>query len=289
LVPQIVEQFANEKEPQMYNAKTIANFFDDYGEKEWNRLTATPRDQVSFYIHKHYLEKFIKAGDSVLEAGAGAGRFTIELAKLGAQITVGDISKVQLGLNEKHVKEAGLEDFVNERVQLDITKLKNVSDNSFDAVVCYGGPISYVMNKAELAIAELLRVVKPKGFLFIGVMSLLGVTRSFFESITTVEGYPKILNGINQDEVLVQGLAHAPFKMYRFSELKTLLKKFPCEVVAASAANYISPGRDEFLQTHLQTEELRQMFLAWELDFCAEEGALDGGTHIIVVVQKDQS
>ena len=76
----------------MYDSQTIANYFDDYGEKEWERLEATPRDQVSFHIHTHYLQKFIKAGDGVLEAGAGAGRFTIELAKLGAKITVGDIS-----------------------------------------------------------------------------------------------------------------------------------------------------------------------------------------------------
>ena len=79
-----------------------------YGEKEWNRLTATPRDQVSFHIHTHYLKKFIRAGDKVLEAGAGAGRFTIELAKLGASITVGDVSKVQLELNKKYVKEAAM-------------------------------------------------------------------------------------------------------------------------------------------------------------------------------------
>ena len=271
----------------MYNAQTISDFFDTYGEKEWERLVATPRDQVSFYIHTHYLQKFIKAGDNVLEAGAGAVRFTIELAKLGATITVGDISKIQLELNEKYVKEVGLETQVKERVELDITNLKNFSDKSFDTVVCYGGPISYVLDKGEQAIGELLRVTKAGGYVFISVMSLLGVTRSLFEVVTTLEGYPDILKPVNKNGMLDDKLGHTALKMYRYSELKTLLQKFPCKVVAASAANYLSLGRDEFLATHLQNEELRKLFFSWELDYCAEEGAIDGGSHMIAVVQKD--
>jgi ubiquinone/menaquinone biosynthesis C-methylase UbiE len=271
----------------MYDSQTLAKFFDDYGEKEWNRLTATPRDQVSFYIHTHYLQKFIKAGDRVLEAGAGAGRFTIELAKLGANITVGDISNVQLELNEKYVKEVGLEAQVKKRVELDITNLKNFSDHSFDVVVCYGGPVSYVLDKAEQAVSEMLRVTKLGGYLFISVMSLLGVTRSLFENVTTIESYPEIVNRVNKDGTLDKSNGHTPLKMYRFSELKMLLQQFSCKLVAASAANYLSPGRDQFLEAHLQDDELRRNFFAWELDYCAEEGAIDGGTHMIVVVQKE--
>jgi ubiquinone/menaquinone biosynthesis C-methylase UbiE len=272
----------------MYNAQTIADFFDNYGEKEWERLVATPRDQVSFYIHTHYLQKFIRAGDSVLEAGAGAGRFTIELAKLGANITVGDISKVQLELNEKYVKQAAFEERVEARVQLDITSLAEFEDNQFDAVVCYGGPLSYVLDKAEQAVNEMLRVTKPGGHIFLSVMSYLGITRSLFELITTLKNYPEVVNRVNANGLLTpDDGAHHAHKAYRYRELKKLLQASPCKIVAASAANYLSLGRDEFLQTHLQTEELKQMFLAWELDFCAEEGAVDGGTHMIVVVQKD--
>ncbi len=272
----------------MYNAKTISEYFDTYGEKEWDRLEATPRDQVSFYIHTHYLKKFIKADDSVLEVGAGAGRFTIELAKLGADITVGDISKGQLQLNKKYVKEAGLEPNIVKRVELDITNLREFADNSFDAVVCYGGPLSYVLDKAGQAIEEMLRVTKPGGFVFLSVMSYLGITRSLFELITTLKDYPAVVDQVNTNGLLTTEIgAHAPHKAYRYSELKKLLQASSCNIVAASAANYLSPGRDEFLQNHLQTEELKEMFLAWELDFCAEEGAIDGGTHMIIVTQKD--
>lgn len=273
----------------MYESTSIANFFDSYAEKEWERLMLTPRDQVSFYIHKHYLEKFIMPNSKILEAGAGAGRFTIELAKLGALITVGDLSKVQLDLNRTYVSKAGYEANVEARVQLDICDLQDFRTNHFDAVVCYGGPISYVLEKAEQAIGELLRVIRPGGYLLFSVMSLLGTTRSSFELITRLKNYPDVVNEVNQKGQVDTGLAHAPMKMYRYSEIKTLLSGLPCQLVAASAANYLSPGRDDFLQTHLQTEAIKQAFLTWELDYCAEEGAIDGGTHMIIVVQKEMT
>ena len=219
------------------------------------------------------------AGDRVLEAGAGAGRFTIELAKLGVEITVGDVSKVQLDLNERYVSEAELEAQVVSRVLLDVSDLSGFKE-PFDAVVCYGGPLSYVLDKAEQTFGELLRLTKPGGYALLSVMSLLGTTRSAFEKITTLDTYPEVVNRVNSDGVLMPNLSHFPHKMYRFSELKALVQKYPCHLVAASAANYLSPGRDEFLATHLQSPERKEQFLAWELDYCAEEGAIDGGhTH----------
>jgi ubiquinone/menaquinone biosynthesis C-methylase UbiE len=33
---------------------------------------------VSFNLHRRYLRRYVESGDHILEAGAGAGRFTIE-------------------------------------------------------------------------------------------------------------------------------------------------------------------------------------------------------------------
>ena len=86
-----------------YNSAQVEAFYDAYGEKEWNRLTKDPLNRISFYIYQHYLQKYVAADDLVLEVGAGAGRFTIELAKLKARITVGDLSGEQLKLNPNYL------------------------------------------------------------------------------------------------------------------------------------------------------------------------------------------
>jgi len=270
----------------LYDAQYISEFYDDYGVTEWDRLLKTPADRVSLHIHKHYLEKYLEPGDRVLEAGAGPGRFTIELAKLGARVTVGDISKGQLELNEHYVSEAKCEGAVEARVQLDITDLNQFETGSFDAVVCYGGALSYVMNRADDAAKELLRVVKPGGYVLLSVMSLIGATRILLEGILSLENFPDLVEQVNRDGILTDENNNGhPLKLYRSSELKDLLGSHGAQVLVLSAANLVSAGRSEALEPFLDTP-VWDKFLSWELDYCAEEGAVDCGTHILAVAQK---
>ncbi len=53
-----------------YDFEHISRFFDDYGEREWERLEANPEGRASFHLHRRYLERYVKAGDGVLEVGA---------------------------------------------------------------------------------------------------------------------------------------------------------------------------------------------------------------------------
>ena len=83
----------------------------------------------------------------VLEVGAGAGRFTVELARLGARVVVVDISPEQLRLNEEHVRAADLDAYIESRhVRPTCSTLSSFEDDTFDVVVCYGGPLSWVLD-----------------------------------------------------------------------------------------------------------------------------------------------
>lgn len=270
-----------------YDANYISAFYDAYGSKEWGRLVRTPADRVSFHIHKHYLSQYVRTGDRVLEAGAGPGRFTIELAHLAARVTVGDISAKQLELNKQNVVEAGLNGAVESRVKLNITDLSEFETSSFDAVVCYGGPLSYTLDRADDAARELIRIVKPRGYVLLSVTSLIGATRTFFEGILKLDKYPELVDSVNCDGVLTREHNNDhPMKLYRSVELRELLERCGCTVVAASAANLISAGREELLSSLIDTPTWER-FLAWELEYCAESGAVDCGTHILMVAQKN--
>lgn len=268
-----------------YDAEYVRQFYDAYGEREWERLQRDPDKLVNFHIHRHFLERFIAPGDRVLEAGAGPGRFTIELARLGAYITVGDISPTQLELNQMKVTEAGCEQQVVGREVLDIADLSRFETDSFDAVVCYGGPLSYLFERAESALRELLRVTRPGGHLFLSVMSLLGTTRSALPGVLNLVG----VHGLEAvDHVIRTGDLNGDMSgghrchMFRWSELKDLLERQPCTIVGAAASGYLAPGQ------HLPAMEADQWerFLQWELSYCQEPAAIDGGTHMIAVVRK---
>ena len=128
-----------------YDPKIIESHFDDPTQGEWDRLDKNPIGKIQFHIHNHYLQKYIKKGDRVLEIGPGPGRFTVELAKLGAKIGIADISERMLSLNKEKVQEAGFENAIEWRKKLDILNLNEIPDDSFDSTVCYGGPLSYVL------------------------------------------------------------------------------------------------------------------------------------------------
>lgn len=79
-----------------YDAARAAAFYDAYGDREWTRFHDSRTGEASLAIHTEYLRRFIAPGDHVLDVGAGPGRFTLELARLGARVTVADLSRVQL-------------------------------------------------------------------------------------------------------------------------------------------------------------------------------------------------
>ena len=264
-----------------YDPEYIARFFDDYGEREWERFEATPMDRVNLEVHRRLLGEFVRPGDHVLDAGSGPGRFTLELARLGAAVVAGDISPRQLELHARRTAE--VEDSVVAREVLDILDLGRFEDASFDAVVCYGGPLSYVLGEAPRALGELLRVTRPGGHLLLSVMSLLGAARAFFDhfpGLIDEFGWERAVRDIFETGDLPADVNRGHVcRLYRWSDLERLFAPHPCRVVAASAANFLSVGNDAW----------DERFLELELEVCREPGALDGGTHIVAVLERTES
>jgi SAM-dependent methyltransferase len=171
---------------------------------------------------------------------------------------------------------------------MDIVDLSRFRSHAFDSVVCYGGPLSYVADRIDQAVDELLRVTKPGGHVLLSVMSLLGSVRAFLPGVRSdiesfgLEELQAILDTGNQRGPISRG-HHC--HMYRWQELRALLDRHPCKLVDASAANYLSAQGSEALSEIEGDPVLWERFLRWELEFCREPGALDAGTHIIAVVQ----
>jgi SAM-dependent methyltransferase len=261
-----------------YDAEYIAGFYDAYGEREWERFDGRPMDRVNLEIHRRFVREFVRRGDRVLEAGAGPGRFTLELADGGARVVVGDISPRQLELHRE--KTAEIEAAVEDRVLLDIVDLSRFRDGEFDAVVCIGGPLSYVLGEAETALAELLRVTRRGGTLVLSVMSLLGAARAFFDffpGLIEEFGWKRAVEDIIETGDLPGDINEGHVcRLYRWRDLEAMLARHPCRLLAASASNFLSVRREDW----------DERFLEIEIAACREPGALDGGTHILAAVER---
>jgi SAM-dependent methyltransferase len=262
-----------------------AQHYNLYAEREWERHDTTWAARTSFVVHRRFLEEFVRSGDLVLDAGAGPGRFTIELADLGARVHVGDISPVQLRLNAEKVRVEGKEDAVVARTLLDICDLSGIEDDRFDAVVCFGGPVSYAMNRADDAVGELCRVTRPGGHVLMSVMSRLGSLRRFLRGVLDVG---RTYGPERNDEIVSTGDLPRDINeghechMFCWSELVALLAPHG-RIVGASASNFLSAQPDELFDAASDAE--REQILRWELDLCREPGVLEAGTHILAAIE----
>jgi SAM-dependent methyltransferase len=265
-----------------HTPERTAAYFDELGEREWTRFEDGRNTRASLEVQLHYLRRFIRAGDRVLDAGAGPGRFTLELARIGADIVVVDLSNRQLELNRERLAAEGLDDRVRERVLADVTDLSRFEDGGFDAVVCYGGPISYAVDRAADVVSELVRVTRPRGHVLVSVMSLVGA----FSHYLTIALELARRDGVEQlDEVVRTGFlpekpgyGHLNVRLFRWHELAELLSPYG-EIVGASAAGL-------FKIDEPAEPELRDLIVRLELDLGAEPGAIDGGEHMLAVLQK---
>jgi SAM-dependent methyltransferase len=273
---------------KQYDGQHIANYFDQYGDKEWQRLLTDPVNEVNLHIHSHYLKEYVPPKSKVLEIGAGAGRFTQILAQIGAQVVVSDISPGQVELNKKHAREEGFAQAVLAWQVADICDLFQFESSSFDRVVAYGGPFSYTLDQRDTALRECLRVLRPGGILLLSVMSLWGTLHRFL---------PGVLTGVSGEEnrkVVASGdLIPETFDndqhymhMFRAAELQGWLNQAGTQLLAISASNSLSSTWAEKLAEIRQNQQQWELLLELELEACAQPGALDMGTHLLAVVKK---
>jgi SAM-dependent methyltransferase len=251
-----------------------AEYFDEYGEQEWTRFETGRTPGLSLTTHIRMLEGYVRPGDRALDAGAGPGRFTLEMLRLGAHVTALDISPGQLELLRARVPDV-------EAMLGDITDLSRFEDDTFDVTVCFGGPLSYVLDRADQAVAELARVTRPGGHVLVSVMGFAGAVihyASILVDLARRDGPAKSLEvartGILREE---EGYGHLTIRLYLWDELEDLLAPHG-EVVDGAAAGVLP---------HLEVEEpeIRTMLEEFEERLAYDPGSRSCGEHLIGVLR----
>jgi ubiquinone/menaquinone biosynthesis C-methylase UbiE len=271
-----------------YDPEWVRSFYDEYAEREWARWDESPVQQMKFAVHLHYLRRYLDPSDRILDMGAGAGRFTQELAKISDRIVVADISPAQLELNRANARALGFAGPIERWVECDMCDLRShFRDEEFDAVVCYGGPLSYVFGERDEALRELLRVTQAGGVLLLGVMSLWGTVHHFLPGVLEVD-IPTNRKIIASGDLSPESMAasHHCCHMYRAAELREFLEGAGVVIEVLSASDCLSATWAEPLRTLRRDQDAWQHLLEMELEACREPGCVDMGTHLIAVCRK---
>ena len=140
---------------------------------EDGRLRRSRHGQLEYATTMAYIHRYTDCRSSVLEVGAGTGRYSVALAREGMHVTAMELAESNLEI----LKENGRGIGNLEAYQGDATDLSRFADDSFDATLLLG-PMYHLYEPEEVhsAIDEAIRVTKPGGailFAFISVYAIM--------------------------------------------------------------------------------------------------------------------
>ena len=145
------------------------NHVDNFSEKRWDEIYRTEKGAVvdvdkNIYPLADLLRE--RRAKRVLDLGCGSGRHTVYLAENGFEVYGIDISEEGINSCQNHLAEKNL------HAELTIGSIFEelpYKQSFFDAVVCIRVINHAVIEDIRKAIAEVERVLKPRGLILVTV------------------------------------------------------------------------------------------------------------------------
>lgn len=141
----------------------LENYYNNYDED--SRLLSK-HGQVEYITTQKYIHDCLRAARAVtvLEVGAGTGRYSVSLAKEGYRVTAIELIRHNIEILES--KLDGTEDITV--LQGNAVNLSALPDNAFDVTLLLG-PMYHLYTRKEKiqALSEAVRVTKRNGYILV--------------------------------------------------------------------------------------------------------------------------
>ena len=233
--------------------EVLTQFYSNYDEE--GRLLSK-HGQVEFLTTMRYIEKYIKPGMKVLEIGAGTGRYSHTLARMGYKVEA--VELIQHNIDIFNTLTQPEEDItVRQGNAMDLSIFE---DDSFDMTLLLGPMYHlYTVEDQKKALAEAIRVTKKGGIIMAAYCGndATMVQFCFGRGMLREQRYQEL---IDFDTFKASSDPAELFQLYRIEDIDALMANFNTErlhfVGTDMATNYmrdtIDAMEDEFFQLYLQ-------------------------------------
>jgi len=145
----------------MTMTQKVKNYYENYDEE--GRLLRDNAHMTEYLTTVHYFDRLFTPGSRILDACAGAGRYSFYLADKGHIVTACDLVEHNVDIINANPSADKLADA---RV-CNVLDLSGFEADGFDAVLCMGA-LYHLWDDAERikAVSECIRVCKPGGGLW---------------------------------------------------------------------------------------------------------------------------
>ena len=248
------------------------------------------------YIHK-YIEALQgeNAKDTtlrILDIGAGTGRYAVELAKEGHDVTAVEYVKYNLGrlkqnanVAKKECQEAGKE-LLLQAYQGDARKLKRFAEDTFDLTLLFGPMYHLYSFEDKLqALTEAKRVTKPGGYILVAyLMNEYGVLTYGFKEGNAIAC---IEDGRLDDNFHCHSTEKDLYDYVRLEDMKELCDAAGLEHVQTISAD----GPADYMRRELNamSEEMFAKFIEYHLSTCERPELLGAGAHTVDILRCKKS
>jgi len=273
----------------------VRSYYSKMRKEEWTRLIRDPYRRLEFDTTMYFFKQYSPERGLVLDAGGGPGRYSLELAKLGYDVILLDLTPELLDAARYHIKRAGAADRVKLVIQGSIDDLSMFEDNEFDVVMCLGA-LSHLIEKEnrDRAIDELIRVAKNAATIFVSVISRLAILEcalvNWPKDMENEGFYQKLYDSgdyLGGPGMYARGHRFAPCHLYLREELEDSFKKRGARVLEMVGLQGLAT-RHEKETNRLFSEYPRGWKNWWKLHLrtCRHPSVVDNSQHFMIICRK---
>ena len=265
----------------MYNVigvnmkKDIEKYYNKFCE---DKRLLSRHGQVEFAVTMHYIKKYLKKYTSpkVLDVGAGTGRYSFALKKLGCSVTAVELVKYNLGILKS--KGEGVNAY-----QGDARNLKRFKDDSFDIVLLFG-PMYHLLSREDklAALNEAKRVVRQGGIIFISYLMtdyaivVHGFKDGFIHESIKNNKVDEMFNVLSSEPDL-----YSYVRIEDVDNLKNLAGLERIEIVAQD-------GPSDYMRDVLNKmdDETFNLFIKYQITVSNKKELLGASSHVLDILKK---